>query len=99
MNTQPSLELLDKLEALGFTKEAFAESHHFHQAVGHDMNAFRRYAQKTMQFQDNGPNARCHQRLELVYNIYTSHGFKNPAVFVHLARAAFLEIPEPGEKS
>jgi hypothetical protein len=94
MSPQLSLELLDKLEALGFDREAFAECHHFHQAVGHDMNSFRRYAQKTMQFQDNGPNHRCHQRLELVYNIYTNGGFKNPAVFVNLARAAFLEIPE-----
>ncbi|MBE0702802.1 MAG: hypothetical protein IH582_06485 [Afipia sp.] len=96
MDPKETLRLLDELEALGFTSEAFAKLHHFRLA-GREatIGRHRSYCNKTSAFAADGTNELVQRRLKLVLDSYRQGGFRSghSAVFVALAEAAFHEIP------
>ncbi|MBN9602427.1 MAG: hypothetical protein J0G33_05795 [Afipia felis] len=95
-NPRETLRLLDELEALGFTSEAFARLHHFRLA-GREatIGRHRSYCNKTSTFAADGTNELVQRRLKLVLDSYQQGGFRSghSAVFVALAEVAFHEIP------
>jgi hypothetical protein len=87
--------LLDKLEELGFSNDAFSALHHFKEKGRADTIAeHRAYCIETDSFQDGSANARIQQRLKLVLNAYQLGGFQSgkAEVFRCLAEAAYSEI-------
>jgi hypothetical protein len=91
-----TLELLDRLQALGFPDQAFAHLHHSRARGWRGLiSAHRRYCARVGEFQADGDNHRVERRLELVLNAYEHGGFgsRRAEVFVALADAAFAEIP------
>ena len=95
MDPTETIKLLDELEGLGFTDEAFQTLHHFRTRGGRPtVNDHRRYCSEHIKFASDGNNERVQRRLTLVLDAYRS-GFSSgsPEVFVALAEAAFKEIP------
>lgn len=96
MDPKETIELLDALEALGFTNEAFSKLHHF-RLVGRNatIGRHRAYCEKTSSFAADGTNELVQRRLRLVLDGYRGGGFGSGrlAVFVALAEAAFYEVP------
>jgi hypothetical protein len=96
MDPTATLQLLDALEALGFTDEAFSKLHHF-SLVGRNATIARHraYCEKTSSFAADGANELVQCRLRLVLDSYRRGGFSSgrSAVFVALAEAAFHEMP------
>jgi hypothetical protein len=91
-----TLALLDELESLGFSDEAFSTLHHFVQPeriVSH-----RRYCaglvEERASFRTN-TNKLVQRRLAMVLAMYRAGPFasNDPQIFVHLAQAALLEVP------
>ena len=95
INAKDTILLLDKLEKLGFSDDAFAKLHHFRdKGVNETIASHRKYCQKVDVLYENRNNHLVQQRLELVLSAYLSGGFKSnkSIVFVHLAEAAYQEI-------
>jgi hypothetical protein len=96
MDPQESIRLLDALESLGFTNEAFRLLHHFRLNDGTPtINDHRTYCEGLQTFRSGGTNDLVQQRLKLVLQAYEVGGFKSgkAEVFAALAEAAFQEIP------
>ncbi|TBR72120.1 MAG: hypothetical protein EPN64_18935 [Burkholderiaceae bacterium] len=91
-----TLRLLDDLQPLGFSDEAFALLHHF--PVPERIASHRRYCEALWEegarFRTQN-NPLVQRRLEMVLAMYKAGDFKSsvPAVFEHLARATVLEVP------
>ena len=95
-NPKRSLELLDQLEALGFTDEAFQLLHHSRTRGWRDTIArHRSYCKKVSTFQRDGDAERDQRRLEFVLQEYKAGAFKpgRTDVFAALAERAFQTIP------
>ncbi|MFO0774502.1 MAG: hypothetical protein U0172_07555 [Nitrospiraceae bacterium] len=92
-----TIRLLDELESLGFTDEAFAEIHHFER--GTTIERHRKYCLETGAFQESKANERVQQRLEIVFRAYWGGGFRecSSALWVLLAKAAAIEVPKDGD--
>jgi hypothetical protein len=93
-STKRTVELLNELEALGFTDHAFGHLHHFRvtRGVYDTIAAHRKYVEKHDYVR--GTNEKVQRRLELVLNAYRAGPFKRAApVFLALAQAAVEEIP------
>jgi hypothetical protein len=94
LDPKRSVWLLDRLVELGYTDEAHAVLRHSSQSGWTDHIAgHRAYCLKIQSFQSEGTNARVQMRLELVLKAYEGGGFKNPKVFLDLARASVIEVP------
>ena len=104
INVQETLILLEDLENLGFSDDAFWRLHHKREPTAvraeplrETIKNFRRYCEqlKTDAFEFDGENERVHKRLAFVLKIYRGIGFaKNQSnVFVALAEASFEVIP------
>lgn len=97
---QKTLDLLDELEKLGFTDEAFGRLHH-HRVTRNRLDtisAHRRYLteRRIGELRPGDTNERVQRRLELVLGAYRGGGFSNGGpVFVALAEAAVQELPLP----
>lgn len=92
-----ALRLLDELHALGFTDKAFGVIHHF--GPKERIQSFRNYCEtRPKVFQAGGTNAAVVQRLEAVLRMYWGAGLasRDEDLFVHLARAAMVEVPMQG---
>lgn len=102
---QRTLDLLNELQGLGFSDEAFAELHHF-QLSGKNasIEAHRAYLQKAAKEKGQKrvvrTNQKVQQRLALVLAGYESDLFKEPVhdLFIGLARAAWVQIPHKGRR-
>ena len=95
IDPKTTILLLDELEELGFTSDAFAALHHFKEKGRADTIAeHRAYCIETDSFQDGSANARIQQRLKLVLTAYQLGGFQSgkTEVFRCLAEAAYAEI-------
>ena len=97
---QHTVELLRRLQALGFDDLAFSHLHHW-RAVGRSdsIEAHASYCAGRQRFVAGGTNERVQERLERVYNGYTNGGFQSgkQEVFVALAEAAWHDVPHtPG---
>ena len=95
-NPQRSIELLDQLEGLGFTNEAFQLLHHSRVRGWRDTIArHRAYCAQVSSFQRDGDAERDQTRLEFVLQRYRAQRLPpgRSDVFVALANAAFAEIP------
>jgi hypothetical protein len=99
VNARDTLELLDRLEQLGFDDNAFALLH-FHREDGKSetITRHRRYCAGCNELKADGNNARVQQRLRLVLRACELAGFSShrPDVFELLAQAAYAEIPPTG---
>ena len=98
-NPKRSVELLNQLETLGFTDEAFALLHHSRVRGRRDtIVSHRSYCEKHSLFQRDGDNERTQRRLEFVLRRYLHGGGSDcrSDIFVELANRAFGEIP-PGK--
>src|SRR5271154_4425035 len=94
MNPQRTVELLDELETLGFTNDAFWRLHHFRKTDKKDtMGSHKSYCEKTGLFEDNGNNERVQARLEMVIKCYKAYYNGNPGMFPRLADAAYCMVP------
>jgi hypothetical protein len=95
MDSHQTIELLNKLEELGFTDAAFSKVHH-HREKGEErtIRRFRSYiGRPTDSFQEGSNNALVHCQLEIIWKAYQGGGFKSKSssIFVALAEAAYLE--------
>ena len=96
-----TIELLDELERLGLTDNAFARLHHFWQHPEENprrhttIHQHRRYCAMDMadHFQAGRNNARVQHRLEIVSACYVAYHPGDPSVFPQLAAAAVDLIP------
>lgn len=89
-----ALRLLDELESIGFTDQAFAVVHHF--GSKEKIQSFRNYCEtRPKAFQEGGTNSDVVRRLEAVLRMLWGAGLtsRDEALFVCLARAAVVEIP------
>lgn len=102
MGVTQTLKLLDELQKLGFSDDAFWRLHHKREPTAHrrqpqreTIKDFRRYCEGRQTFDPFGENARVHERLVFVMSIYTDVGFaaNEPNVFIALAEASFKAIP------
>ena len=100
MGIDQTLEILDRLIAIGFDDEAFWRTHHF-RARGHKetVASFRGYCVKMMAqgsvFQAGGTNEKVHLRLKFILKTYEELGLSpgQKKVFPALAEAAYFGIP------
>jgi len=97
-NPRRSVELLDELEALGFTNEAFRRLHHSrvrNWRKPDSISRHRSYCEGRSSFQRDGDAERDQRRLEFVLQKYRAGGFPPGRldIFNQLADAAFAEIP------
>jgi hypothetical protein len=70
MNPQRTVVLLDELETLGFTNEAFWRLHHFREKDKRDtIHSHKSYCERIGSFKDGDDNERVQVRLEKVLNI------------------------------
>lgn len=91
---QRTIQLLDQLEALGFTDDDFAIVHH--SASGETIHGMRVYCEQTTQFQQGGTNEKVRERLEFVLAAFKGGRYGHPAragVFEHICEAAVRQIP------
>jgi len=94
MNPQRTVELLDELERLGFTNEAFWRLHHFREKGNRDtINSHRSYCEKTDSFKDGDNNERVQVRPEMVLKYYELYHNGHPDMFTRLADAAYCMVP------
>jgi hypothetical protein len=100
MDPKESIRLLDVLERLGFTNDAFWRLHHFRiEGRKPTINAHRKYCAGISFFADGSTNGLTNglvqERLKLVLQAYRGGGFKSgkAKVFAALAEAAFLDMP------
>lgn len=100
MDPKRTLELLNELQELGLSNEAFAQLHHFIlRDKAETIASFRAYCEKRCKnnsaFKPNGTNELVHQRLALVLERYRERGLPpgNSKVLIALAKDAFREIP------
>ena len=86
-----TVRLLDELESLGFSDDAFSLIHHF---PDEKIARHRDYCRKVEAFQADGSNERVQRRLELVLRAYWAGGFKSskPEVWEALSKAAVAEV-------
>ena len=93
MNPRETLELLDRMERLGFNDEAFWRLHHRRKNGIHEkISSFRKYAKATGAFRLDGNNHLVHKRLELVLNWSEGRAPKSGRTFEGLAEDAWSEI-------
>jgi hypothetical protein len=93
MDPKKTIWLLDELELLGFTDQAFHALHHFgHEAT---ISRHRAFCKAHDNFQADGNNELVLKRLRMVLAAYKAGGFRSgkPEVFVALAEATSREIP------
>ena len=94
MNPQRTVVLLNELETLGFTNEAFWRLHHFREKGKRDtIHVHKSYCEKTDSFEDDGNNERVEVRLEMVLKCYKAYHEGNPDMFTYLADAAYCMVP------
>jgi transcriptional regulator with XRE-family HTH domain len=94
MNPKRTLELLDELQKLGFTNEAFWRLHHLREKEKRDtINAHYSYCEKTNSFRDDGNSERVQTRLEIVLKYYKAYHHGTPEAFTRLADAAYCMVP------
>ena len=92
MDPRQTLKLLDELQKLGFSGEAFGRLHHHR--LNNQMEPiarFRAYCGKTSKFIPDSNNERVYQRLRFVLNAWSEPDNTND--FTILANAAFEAIP------
>lgn len=93
--SERTLELLDTLDAYGFTNEDFRVVHH---QAGITIKAHRKYCGEPGNFDAARPtNIEVMKRLELMVGALQGGGFKkpaNPGALRALAEAAVMEIPK-----
>lgn len=91
VNPKATLELLDDLEKLGLTNEAFQKLHHLKDTI----HGFRKWCEKKSSFVAGGNNERVHERLKYVLERYRERGLPpgKTEVFSELAERAFVKIP------
>src|SRR6059036_2697774 len=87
-----TVQLLNKLAAIGFTDEAFHRLHHMGWPT---ISVHRAYCEKRSSFQKDSTNARVERRLEFVFQKYRAGGFPPGRfdIFNQLADEAAAEIP------
>lgn len=88
-----AIELLDKLEPLGFTDPAFDALHHRNQD---SIAKFRGYLPRVgNDFVPNGTNCDVVHRLGLVYSMFIASGLTKGTeeIFVALAKVSVLMVP------
>jgi len=87
-----SIEILDQLEAMGFTNEAYQLLHHS-RARGwkHTISRHRAYCEKVSSFQHDGDAERDQRRFEFVLEKYLAGGYPagRSEIFEALANRAF----------
>jgi hypothetical protein len=91
-----SIEILDQLEAIGFTNEAYQLLHHSRTRGWKDtISRHRAYCEKVSSFQRDGDAERDQRRLEFVLEKYLAGGYPagRSEIFETLANRAFEEIP------
>jgi len=106
MTVTETLELLDTLEDIGFTDDAFWRLHHKReptakrkQSQKETIAKFRAYCEgiqrRTDSFKYNSENEHVHERLKFVLRKYREGGYapRQTNIFIALAEEAFLKIP------
>jgi len=93
MDPKETVLLLDELERLGFTDQAFHVLHHFRS--DETLSRHRAYCEVHDSFRTDGNNELVQKRLRMVLAAYKAGGFRSgkPEVFVALAEAAFRNTP------
>lgn len=89
MNPQWTVVLLDELETLGFTNEAFWRLHHF----GEREKRGTINCEGIGSFNDGDNNERIQVRFEMVLKYYRLYCDGHPEVFTLLADAAYCMVP------
>jgi hypothetical protein len=94
MNPQCTVVLLDELETLGFTNEAFWRLCNFREREKRgSINSHKSYCEGIGSFKD-GDNNECVQvRLEMVLKYYRLYYDGHPEVFTRSADAAYCMVP------
>nr|WP_315195520.1 hypothetical protein [uncultured Aquabacterium sp.] len=96
-----TLELLDELEAQGFTDEAFAVMHHFEnpQRIASHRSYCSMVRDEEGKFRTN-TNRLVQQRLRLVLRIINKSGIssRSPAAFMALAHLSIAEFPHAAKQ-
>jgi hypothetical protein len=94
MNPERTVVLLDELETLGFTNEAFWRLHHFREKENHEtIHSHKSYCEKTGSFKDGDNNERVQVTLEMVLKYYKLYHDRHPGMFTRLADAAYCMVP------
>jgi hypothetical protein len=97
VNPQRTVELLDELETLGFTNEAFWRLHHFRDKEKKDtIHVHKSYCEKRGSFrgrEEDCNNERMQVRLEMVLKCYKAYHNGHPDMFTRLADAAYCMVP------
>ena len=92
---QQTVRLLNDLEKIGFSDEAFNKVHHYREnGTFTTINAHRKYCESLTHFFNYGSNnCLVQRRIQIVLNAYRGGGFNSarPEVFVALADAAYSE--------
>ncbi len=90
---QRTLDLLDRLETLGFSNDHLSLIHEYGRIT---IRELRTYCKKTRFFRPKGVNARLRERLETVWRRYQEGGYpclEVPGVFQVLCEDATRQIP------
>jgi hypothetical protein len=89
-----NLKLLDELEKLGFTDDAYWRVNNFREnGIKDTIRRHRRYCEQTRSFRVDGNGARVQQRLTLVLERYRAIPNAQPQLFITLADEAYSQIP------
>ena len=94
---QRTIELLDALEAQGFTDSDFQRLHPYEKYNERgdkaSIKAHRDYCSRLRNGFRGEMNANVQRRLEMVFGAYKGGRLTNPACFRHLVEAACCELP------
>ena len=101
-NRKQTIAYLEKLQALGFTNEAFGKIHHFRKKARKEtIQGHRAYCakMKTDTFYDDQNNERVQIRLEMILRCFKEYHQKASTtkdidkLFVRLADAVYVLVP------